>query len=195
MSDIYTLPDPIKQSLNKKLLPAYMRPNDIPMAVVFRGQLGDDECDAIIEHGMMRRSYKVNGCNAKTRECPRPLDAVLQGIVNCGMAANELYWGFDIDQAPAAWLQTYESGDLYHRHMDASFSQSRKLTAVALLSDPHDYTGGFLTLFDPHDQACELVNTRGTVIVFPSWTMHEVYEITGGKRQTINMGWWGPPFK
>lgn len=199
MGAIQTIPNQDVINLKKKLLPSYMYPTGQPAAVMFVGFLSDDECDAIIEHGEQITPYKTKGCRAVTREYPAPprlLPAELHYISQVGLYANEVYWGFDIRRtSTSAWLQTYDPPGDYHIHTDAAIGQSRKLTAVALLTDPSKYEGADLQLHNWQGKPDVIDRTRGTVVVFPGWTVHEVTEITWGHRQTINMGWWGPPFK
>lgn len=195
MSDIYTIPDTASINVQRKLLQGYMRPNALPMAVVFQSVLSANSCEKIVDYCEQFTSYQAGACHATTRELPMPVHPVVQTVKSCGLAANKEYWDFDLDEPVVAWMQTYYQGDSYHRHTDASVGMSRKLTAVALLSDENYYAGGTLQLFNHLHKPFDIEHTRGTVVVFPSWTPHEVTEVTKGIRQTINMGWWGPPFK
>jgi hypothetical protein len=192
---VYTIPDEDTMRLRKKMVPGFMRPNLLPMAVVYAGVLNDAECDAIVKQGNTISDHKVPTCNATTRTFRRPLPHVLDRIEICARVANYDYWNFLVDEGPEAWMQTYVEGGDYHRHSDAEVGQTRKLTAVALLSQKNDYAGGNLILVDSQNNPHVVERTRGTVVVFPSWHMHEVTTITSGYRQTINMGWWGPPFR
>lgn len=175
--------------------PDYMRPNDdTPHVFGWEGALSDDICDNIIETLMSINAYKFRNCGGMTRECPRPLDSVLAPIRLFGLSANNRCWNFDLDSnTPGAWLQTYETGEQYHIHADASIGQTRKLTVVAILSSPSDYDGGFLRVV-PYPEFYEVPRTRGTLVAFPPWLLHEVTPVTRGRRQTINLGFWGPRF-
>lgn len=138
--------------------------------------------------------YTRDGCNALTREAPRPLADEFDPVILAGLTANATNWEFDLDPYPAAWLQTYESGDDYQLHTDSAPGQMRKLTAVAMLSDESEYKGGDLIIkVMPHDFPAP--KSRGTVVVFPSWVLHYVAPVTRGYRQTINLGFWGPQFR
>lgn len=174
-------------------VPPYMRRTMAPYAVVVEGFLSDSECDLITAHGMEIDPYKFHICDAITREFTLG-DFALDPITNCVLDINKWYWNYELDTTPAAWLQTYELGNFYEEHMDTAPGQMRKLSAVTFLSEERNYTGGDLVI---RAKPFELVvpKTRGTIVVFQPWLMHEVRVVTQGLRQTINMGFWGPPFK
>ncbi len=77
-------------------------------------------------------------------------------------------------------------GSHYEWHMDygaGSFSK-RKLSLTIQLSDPGSYEGGNLELFYKL-QPIVAQRTRGTAILFPSYTMHRVTPITRGERYSL----------
>jgi len=174
---------------------AHMRPSQLPSAVVARSFLSAIECDNIIDEMSVREGYEHDGCGAFTKEAayPLPESSSLQIVKRAARNLNEYYWNFELDEEPAAWMQTYHAGGSYPRHTDAEPGQSRKLTAVVMLTDHADYGGGSLLIkADPKEYVVS--NRRGTIVVFPSWLPHSVDSVTRGIRQTINMGFWGPPF-
>jgi len=83
----------------------------------------------------------------------------------------------------------------YGKHVDSMFNGTvRKLSFVLQLSDPKDYEGGELQI-----HLCGtpdvMKKEQGTLIVFPSPTLHEVTPITEGRRYSL-VGWiTGKPFK
>lgn len=175
------------------LVPAYMRPNLNPYAVVLEGILTDEECNRILDRGMRLEPYNFSTCGAITREFD-PGHFSLAQIENVALGMNNLYWNYDLDERPVSWMQTYETGTDYKIHTDTAPGQTRKLTAIALLSDPTEYDGGKLVIHaEPFSFA--VPRTRGTIVVFQPWLLHEVTNVSDGIRQTINMGFWGPPFK
>lgn len=171
--------------------PEYMRPSLVPYAVIFEGILSDEECIEIEQRLGGLEPYVVPGCNAVTRECIS--DPSLDMIEKVARSANDWYFNFDLDPDPVSWLQTYKRDSKYQRHMDAAPGQTRKLTAVALLSDPLRYDGGDLTLYVAPKRFV-VPKTRGTIVVFQHWVEHDVSVVDNGFRKTINMGFWGPPF-
>jgi len=174
--------------------PDYMHPNHQPWLVVSKGHLPVDVCDKIVEAIMSELPYRFPHCKADTRECPRPLNSVMDPIAEFVLHANDTYWEYDLNDDPAAWMQTYREDDSYAKHMDASIGQTRKLTAIAMLTDENKYWGGELVMHIP-PQTFIVPKEKGTIVVFPHWMMHEVLEVQLGIRQTINLGFWGPAFR
>lgn len=181
------------QELAKHARPFMHQSTKNPHAVWFEGLLSKEECNNIISYMGHEEPYKFNSCGAVTREAPRPLSPVFQSMESFARFVNSCYWGFDLDGGPSAWMQTYENGGDYSKHTDGCPGYVRKLTAVVQLSEDL-YEGGDLVFEDPQEQV-KLVRTRGTVAVFPPWVWHHVTPVTSGIRRTINMGFWGPPFK
>lgn len=187
-------PDATTLMERKLQTPEYMHPNHIPYVILVEGYLSNTVCDAIIAECETLEPYSAPGCMAETKECPMPLSDVLYPVKALVEATNAAYWNYDLDPEPAAWFQTYGWSGSYAMHMDGSICQSRKLTGLALLTDPKDYDGGELRMHLPGAHI-PIPKTRGTVVMFPFWMWHEVTEITRGKRQTINVGFYGPQFR
>ena len=97
-------------------------------------------------------------------------------------------------------LTNYASSEqgMYGWHVDMgpnTTSPCRKLSLVLQLSDPVDYEGGVLEL-QPHGKdVIKMRKQRGLVIVFPSWTLHQVTPVTQGNRQSLGAWITGPAFK
>lgn len=172
--------------------PDFMQPSRVPYAVGIEGILTDAQCDAIVNSLEHLEPYSFKACGGITRECSS--DPSLDAIETIGRGLNEWFFNYDLTEGQHSWMQTYAKGNEYRRHMDGSPGQTRKLTAVALLSDPDDYEGGYLALY-VRPKTFVVPRTRGTVVVFQHWVEHDVSRVSGGKRQTINMGFWGPPFR
>ena len=190
----YSIPSEAELSYISMKTPIYMRPNRIPHAMVGEAILTDEQCDAIISVCMTEEPYEFHGCDAVTRELPMPLSDVMKPIIEFAQAINHIYWKFDLDKEPGAWFQSYDVGCSYLMHMDSDIGQTRKLTAVALLSPSTDYIGGELHIC-PTGSEYETYKTRGTVVIFPSWMPHLVTPVEEGLRQTLNVGFYGPPFR
>lgn len=189
----YTIPRKEKIEYIEKLSPSWAQPNSNPHAVVSEGFFDGALCDAITERMEKSAPYNFHGCNATTRELTHPLPAALYPLVDYAMLVNSRHWRFELDKA-TAWLQTYGPNDFYQIHSDAMIGTSRKLTTVLLLSEPADYGGGELRVI-PHPEYEVIPKTRGTLVTFPAWLLHEVLPVTWGTRKTLNLGMYGPPFK
>ena len=194
MTEFYTIPSVEQLYRLADGTPAHMYPSRVPLAVVAESYLTDQECDEIVESLMSEEPYEFGMCGAVTREAPRPLPTSLGTAVDITNSMNKLWFGFDLDPSPSAWLQTYEAGGDYHVHTDGTPGNGRKLTSVIFLSDPAVFSGGDLILKIPTKDFV-LEKKRGTIVIFPSWLWHEVTPVRSGLRQTVNVGFWGPPFK
>jgi len=93
-------------------------------------------------------------------------------------------------------LAEYQAGDFFDWHLDfgAGPSSTRKLSLSIQLSDSDDYEGGDLE-FRIDNRIIKAPRTPGTAIIFPSFVMHRVSEITKGTRRSL-VGWVsGPSFR
>lgn len=172
--------------------PAYMHPNDQPLAVVMEGFLSAEECGEIVDRCLEVPSYQFGHCNATTREIGHIPE--LTKVCDMALRINEAFWDYDLDTHPVSWMQSYESGQDYDIHADGRPGQMRKLTAVVMLSPTQAYVGGTLELFWP-PVSYKVPNLQGTIVCFQPWVFHRVHSVVNGLRRTINMGFWGPNFR
>ena len=76
----------------------------------------------------------------------------------------------------------------------------RKLSLTLNLNEPGEYEGGNLKFdFGPHAEGkrfheVEEIRPRGSIIVFPSWTYHQVTPVTKGTRYSMVLWSVGQPF-
>jgi len=169
--------------------------------------LSKEECEQIrkvgdateIEPGMVSGAEEpLNGYTA--RECDVAWlydDGLKNRFFEMCKSANQMYWGFDIDffQNEAMQYTTYRVGGVHRWHTDTGLSATnpsyvRKLTIVAQLSEPHEYEGGeFMISEHPGNEfEIEELKNQGTVMVMPSFIVHQVNEVTKGERRTL-VGW------
>jgi PKHD-type hydroxylase len=99
----------------------------------------------------------------------------------------------------------YESTDKghYNWYQDTTTQHfvNRKLSIVIQLSDPNEYQGGNLELYDyaPNkkykDNIINIPKQKGQIVVFPSYLWHRVTPVTKGIRKSLV--WWvgGSPLK
>jgi len=117
--------------------------------------------------------------------------------------ANNKWWNFDIyGILESLQLLCYDASngdgnnkDRYVKHIDYNqTTQNRKITFSVQLSNPQDYEGGDLKVY-ARKEAENLPNSRGTMIMFPSFMLHEVTPITRGKRWALVCWASGPQFR
>ena len=148
----------------------------------------------MVEAVAVDEAYTVQRCGAQTRQYD-PGHEALRPLTEVAVSVNEATWNYDVEHV-AAWLQTYTTGGKYAPHMDAAPGMSRKVSAVAMVSDPGDYEGGDLTIRAiPKLEEYRIPRKLGTVVVFQPWLIHDVSTVTSGLRRTVNLGLWGPPLR
>lgn len=85
----------------------------------------------------------------------------------------------------------------YDSHIDkATGAQIRKLSIVIQMSDSDDYEGGDLEILTSgEEKPLKMKREKGTLIVFPSYTLHRVTPITKGVRNSAVAWITGAPFR
>lgn len=89
------------------------------------------------------------------------------------------------------------TSDHYTWHLDNGVktdSPPRKLSVVLQLSDPSEYTGGDLEIL-VRTSPIKAKKEKGSVIAFPSFTLHRVTPVTSGTRRTLVAWVCGPAFR
>lgn len=113
--------------------------------------------------------------------------------------ANDKMWNFDLtnlndDIQYTEYDASYEGHYDWHLDVGGTRSSTRKISVTVQLSDPDDYEGGefqFLinrTISEPGKQ-------QGTVVLFPSFLLHRVKQVTKGIRRSLVLWIHGPPFR
>jgi len=106
-------------------------------------------------------------------------------LAAAGLSANHHAWKFDITHANQAEFLAYPAGGRYQAHVDTFIQhgdECRKLTVLAFLND--NFKGGKFFLQDGH-QRYYPPQTKGTVLVFPSFIMHGVEDVEEGERFSV----------
>lgn len=120
-------------------------------------------------------------------------DQLLHLVVRALVVANWSWWRLDVDDFDGS-VKRLSPGDHHEAHIDAvAIPTARKLTAVALLSDPADFDGGQLR-FDfgrRHVPPLE----RGSIVICPTSVVHEVTTVTRGARISAVVHAYGPPLR
>jgi predicted 2-oxoglutarate/Fe(II)-dependent dioxygenase YbiX len=113
-----------------------------------------------------------------------------------GLDANSTVWKFDITRCNQAEFLIYDVEGRYTAHTDTFVNpespECRKLTVLAFLND--DFEGGRFFIQDGKEKMYPL-QKPGTVIVFPSWMVHGVEDVTKGTRYSVVAWMVGPWFK
>lgn len=123
---------------------------------------------------------------------------VFEILSNVVSSLNAQYFGFDLRGfGEAIQLTNYDQSEngMYGWHVDfGGKGPSRKLSLVLQLSDPVEYEGGVLELQPNGKDVVKMRKQRGLIVVFPSWTLHQVTPVTQGSRQSLVSWITGPSF-
>lgn len=118
---------------------------------------------------------------------------------------NEQFWNFDLNGYESFQYTEYHAsrGGKYDFHADldytaregASDPQTRKLSLSLILNEPGvDFEGGEFQILVGRDPiTCN--QTKGSVLLFPSWVLHRVTPVTRGVRKSLVVWVVGPKFR
>lgn len=172
----------------------------------------DEECDSIIAHGKWFNledgtvSLDSGGFGMKdVRESKivflQPTEDfswVYRRLTDVVTYMNQQYFNFDVFGFTESLQFTEYNAPTgkYGAHVDKiPFEAVRKLSIVVQLTDPSTYEGGDFKILDGGTEGEALSRKRGTILAFPSYTLHEVTPVTKGTRHSL-VGWIsGKPFK
>ena len=134
----------------------------------------------------------------KSDEVESDFDWVYATLTDAIKKVNNEYFQFDLTHLTALQFTVYDgkNNSNYQKHMDLGRSfPNRKLSFSIQLSDDNEYTGGDLRFHYIKTQPEIAPRTRGKIIFFPTWTVHDVTPVTQGIRYSL-VGWVnGPNFK
>lgn len=113
---------------------------------------------------------------------------------------NKEYFYFNIQDMLQLRVAEYNSfyGGYFKKHTDldwvAEKEYHRKITCVIQLTDPNNYDNCDLILEVKKQPEQDKIRQQGTIIIFPSFTPHEVTAITRGTRNSLVVWFTGPHF-
>ena len=120
-------------------------------------------------------------------------------MFNAITLVNNNYFHLDITGMENIQYSVYPSpSGKYKSHVDLNHNSvfTRKISWTVQLTDPSEYDGGDLLLYDNKlDSPSIASKQKGTAIFFLSNIMHEVQPVISGERCSL-VGWVsGPPFR
>ena len=125
------------------------------------------------------------------------MDWVFRRVTDITLNLNERFFKFDLFGLNEGFQFTnYEApSGKYGKHVDRLINfPVRKLSISVQLTNPEEYEGGELYLYD-EDKGTLMDKTQGTLIIFPSYVLHEVMPVTKGERNSLVTWVTGKQFK
>jgi PKHD-type hydroxylase len=128
---------------------------------------------------------------------PDDMDWVFRRVTDFVLNLNAQFFKFDIFGLNEGFQFTnYQApSGKYGKHVDRALDiPVRKLSVSIQLTNPEEYEGGELYLYDG-DKGTLMDKTQGTLIMFPSYVLHEVMPVTKGERNSLVTWVTGSSFK
>jgi PKHD-type hydroxylase len=125
------------------------------------------------------------------------MDWVFRRVTDITLNLNERFFKFDLFGLNEGFQFTnYESpSGKYGKHVDRAINiPVRKLSISIQLTNPEEYEGGELKLYEGEEETV-MDKTQGTLILFPSYVLHEVMPVTKGERNSLVTWVTGKQFK
>ena len=153
-----------------------------------RNFLSKEECEKIIKKGKELKVKK--GTILGSVKSP-----IRKSNVSWIYPTSDMHWLFR--RATDGIMDLNDKFLKYGKHVDRCFEKSvRKLSLSIQLTDPKKYEGGDLKLHNgPDEDASIMSKAQGTLILFPSFILHEVTPVTKGERNSLVSWITGKPFK
>ena len=126
------------------------------------------------------------------------MDWVFRRVTDITLNLNERFFNFDLFGLNEGFQFTnYEApSGKYGKHVDRSINTPvRKLSISIQLTTPEEYEGGELKLYDGEEEGTVMSKEQGTLIMFPSYILHEVMPVTKGERNSLVTWVTGKQFK
>ena len=125
------------------------------------------------------------------------MEWVFRRVTDMVLDLNKRFFNFDVFGLNEGFQFTnYKApSNKYGKHVDRSSDFIvRKLSISIQLTDPKEYEGGELYLYED-DQGVLMDKKQGTLIMFPSYVLHEVKPVTKGERNSLVTWVTGNQFK
>jgi PKHD-type hydroxylase len=186
--------------------------DQVPLYAFWNNAFSKEECQTIINiaknkgliksktgQGLIKGESDVRDSKISWLYSNDDIDWVFRRVTDIVLNLNEKFFKFDLFGLNEGFQFTnYEApSGKYGKHVDRGINTPvRKLSISIQLTDPEEYKGGELKLYDGEDnQANVMDKTQGTLILFPSYILHEVMPVTKGERNSLVTWVTGKQFK
>lgn len=161
------------------------------------GMYGDLQLEDGLIGGNENPASSLNKSIRNVKKIMLPLhEGIGTHLIGSAFVANQQAWQFDINICHQIEYLRYDKTGRYLPHLDTSITKktefNRKLTALAFLND--NFEGGRFFL-QVAEQKMYPIQTKGTIIVFPSFLLHGVEDVQSGVRHAVVCWMSGPDFR
>ena len=164
-----------------------------------------EECNKIIkiakQKGLVKGTTKNKSNVRASKICwlypSDNLEFAYRKITDVVLELNKKFFQFDIfGLNEGLQFTNYKApSDKYDKHIDRAYEfLVRKLSISIQLTDPKEYEGGELILYED-EKGIEMKKEQGTLVIFPSFILHEVKPVTKGERNSLVAWVTGNQFK
>jgi PKHD-type hydroxylase len=139
----------------------------------------------------------IRDSNIKWLEAEEDTEWIFRKTTDVVLELNEKFFKFNLFGFIEGFQFTnYKApSGKYGKHVDRGFNNRvRKLSISIQLSDPKNYKGGELYLYE-NNKGTLMSKKQGTLVVFPSFILHEVTPVTKGERNSLVTWITGDNFK
>jgi hypothetical protein len=179
LEDCYLVKDAVSPAFCDKLIQEYSKP-EVEKELPYIGG-GSNHVDLDIRNVQRLQLPLYAG-----------IGATLTAI---GLNVNHQIWKYDITHSNQSEFLMYDMHGKYETHVDTFHQHStetRKLTVLVFLND--DFEGGRFYIANGHERMYP-EQSKGSVVIFPSFMPHGVEPVTKGIRYSIVTWMVGPYFK
>jgi PKHD-type hydroxylase len=111
-------------------------------------------------------------------------------LMNMALEANNSLWHFDLISVDEKiqYTEYYDNADghyTWHQDIGGGSASRRKVSITVQLSDPEEYQGGDLEMWQGGEAVVKSERGAGVVFIFPSYMMHRVTKVTKGTRRSF----------
>lgn len=157
---------------------------------IFNSEICEQICNVFTQEAIPKRPPEIGNVPGTIDRTIRNVERVILPtyrdlggqLAAAGLSANHQAWKFDISHSDQAEFLIYPTGGRYTAHVDTFMTagvECRKLTVLAFLND--NFKGGKFYLLNGQEKYYP-PQSKGTVLVFPSFLMHGVEDIEEGTR-------------
>lgn len=151
-----------------------------------------------LENGVSNSA--IRNCKISWIEVDAESTGIFSKLSTAIHTLNDRFYKYDLTEMESLQFTKYnsETSDFYTSHADDGykFNLFRKLSVSVQLSDPSEYEGGDLVFYRNTTLTGVVAPKQlGTVIIFPSFVIHEVKKVTAGTRNSLVTWVNGPRFK